>query len=269
MTCILFRKDQDTEDEYEVASSVWGDQLYRFRSELPDNELVVARYSCLPFYEELQEELERKGSRLVNSYQQHSYIAEMAWYKALSELTPRSWKNVGWKTVPDTEHGYVVKGATNSRKFKWNTHMRAPDRDALKEVMHRLYDDPLIADQGLIVREYVPLQKLEEGINGMPITNEWRCFFLGSGLLASGFYWSQAECAEEMGSLPDAARELALEAAHVIHENQEPASPRFFVVDVGLTQEGEWIVIEVNDGQMSGLSMADPIKLYTRLMEHL
>lgn len=174
---ILFRKDCDNGEEYEVAKGIWGDRLTRFRSGIPEGVQVIGRYSCLPFYKDLQDELLNKGSQLLNSHEEHLYIAEMGWYQDLEGLTPKTWFNVGYANAPETEHGWVVKGLTNSRKFKWDTHMYAPDRDALEAVMHRLFDDAMIADQGLAVREYVPLRELETGINGMPVTNEWRCFF--------------------------------------------------------------------------------------------
>jgi len=108
----------------------------------------------------------------------------------------------------------------------------------------------------------VPLEKLEEGINGMPITNEWRCFFWGTDLVSAAYYWSQAECAEQMGPLPEEARELA----DLVAARLAPKVPAF-VVDVAKTEEGRWIVVEINDFQQSGLSMNSPEGFYSRLWE--
>jgi glutathione synthase/RimK-type ligase-like ATP-grasp enzyme len=41
----------------------------------------------------------------------------------------------------------------------------------------------------------------------------------------------------------------------------------FFVLDIGQGVNGEYYLIEVNDGQMSGLSECDPVLLYSRLKE--
>lgn len=268
---ILFRVDQDNEPEYEIAKDIWGDQITRFRSEIPEGSLVIGRYSCLPFYKDLEDELEANGSMLVNSYKEHKHIADMEWYNVLRDpygrTTPKTFFDAGWQTVPDTEHGYVVKGRTNSRKFKWKSHMYAPDREALKDVMHRLYDDPLIADQGLVIREYVPLRQFEEGINGVPITNEWRCFFYGDQMVASGFYWSIAECADNMGELPKEARDIANKAGNIYGSGPEDGKPPFFVVDVAERADGGFTVIELNDGQQSGLSMIDPRGFYQALWD--
>ena len=259
---VLFRKDKDTENEFQVAQEVLGDDLLEFRSDIPAGEIIVPRYSALPFYRDLEREIEHLGSSMINSYQQHQFVAEMEWYEHLKERTPDTWFEVGYATAPDTEHGWVVKGVTNSRKFKWDTHMFADDRDDLRDVMNRLLDDSLIGDQGLAVREYVPLEKLEDAINGLPVTNEWRCFFLNGKMLAGGFYWSQAEKAEHMGTLPHGAKECAEWGAEQIKDHVP-----FFVIDVARTRSGQWIIIEVNDGQMSGLSMIDPETFYQNLSE--
>lgn len=174
---ILFRSDQDTQEELDIARSIWNNRLYKFRSHIPYGCLVIGRYSVLPFYKELDDELASHGSQLINRWYEHRFIADMEWVAPLSAMTPRTWFDVGWANAPETEHGWVVKGRTNSRKFRWNTHMFAKDRNALKNVFHRLHDDTMIAEQGLVVREYIPLKQLEEGINGIPVTNEWRCFF--------------------------------------------------------------------------------------------
>lgn len=259
---ILFRKDQDNEAEFDVATDVWGDYLTRFRSEISPNTTVIGRYSVLPYYNDLYEELERKGSRLINSKETHCLIKDMKWVRALSDLTPDTWFDVGWKNAPDREHGWVVKGRTNSRKFQWRSHMRAEDRDELREVMTRLRRDTMIGDQGLAVREYVPLEKVGEGINGLPFANEWRCFYLDGHLVDAGFYWSVAEVDDEMGSLPKEAKSVADE---VIERWAPPGS--FLAVDVAKTEAGEWILVEINSGQMAGLSMIEPERFYRRLFD--
>lgn len=254
---VFFRYDQDTREEYEIAKQYLPTS--RFTSTIPEGSLVIGRYSVLPFYQWTEEDIvESRKSRLVNTFSEHEYIANASnWAEDLREVTPAVWK-CGWANAPDTEHGWVVKGETNSRKFRWNTHMYAPDRDSLRKVMNRLHEDSLISRQGLIVRPYIPLKTLEFGINNLPITNEWRCFFLGDRLLSHGYYWSIAE------NSPDSCEGLsvAMDAAKIISRKTN-----FFVLDIAETETGEWIVIEVNDGQMSGLSNNNPHALYSALAD--
>lgn len=264
---ILFRADEDTRDEFEICKDVFGsDRVFRYRSNVPSNSLVICRYSCLPFYQELELELKQRGSEMLNSYTGHLFISKMGYMASLQRdkvPTPETWF-VGPSLIPETEHGYVVKGLTNSRKFRWNTHMFAPDKDALLDVVRRLHEDMMLSEQGLVIREYVPLETFETGINDLPITNEWRFFFIDNKMLASGYYWSIAECAEEMGEPPVEAVSLATVASCSITSTLN-SKCRGLVIDVARTKDGDWIVIEVNDLQMSGLSMTDPVKLYTSI----
>lgn len=261
--CILFRKSLAEEAEFQAASAHF--EVFTSRMDIPKDRLVIGRYSVLPYYDELEQDLTRIGSRLVNSYEQHRYIADITrWADTLGSLTPQTWTE--WGSLP--EGSYVLKGRTNSRKHQWNTRMFAPTKADVPRIAQRLWDDALIADQGLVVRKYIPLKKLDEGLNGMPVTNEWRTFWVmtseGTPLcFAQGYYWaSHPECAEK-ASLPESViREVGERAARVIGQHAS-----FFVLDLAETETGEWIVIEANDGQMSGLSLINPNEFYAGLKE--
>lgn len=253
---ILFREDRDTEEEYWVLCRS-GLSYTKYRMTIPDNSLVIGRYSVLPFYKELEEELLTcRSSKLINSYRQHRYIADITqWYQDVKEYTPETFET--WGDLP--EGSYVVKGKTNSRKFQWDSMMFAETREDIPRIVGSLLKDALIQDQGIIVRRYVPLKRIDYGINGLPITREWRCFFLGESLVASGFYWaSHPEC--HQGALPLEAEKFVKKIAKTIAKNTN-----FFVLDVAEKAEGGWILIEINDGQMSGLSCIDPEVFYQDL----
>jgi len=259
---ILIRASLDEEGELEIAREVFGeDMVFEYRSQIPADSLVIGRYSVLPFYVELQKELKLTGSSLINSWSAHQYIANMYWLNALEGLTPETWLQGAWMYLPD-DASFVVKGLTNSRKFQWNTHMFAETKDDVKNVVRRLMDDTMIREQGLVVRRYVPLRKFDEQINGLPVTNEWRFFCLDKKIISSAFYWSNmADELDLPAEVPEAATKLVEEALEKIWEDV-----RFVVVDVAETEEGSWIVVELNDGQMSGLSLNDPRTLYEGLL---
>jgi hypothetical protein len=119
----------------------------------------------------------------------------------------------------------------------------------------------LIGPQGIIYRRYVPLKTFEVGLNGLPFTNEWRFFFYRDTLLSHGYYWS---CAKEetiaQAILTRGGLETAKKIARICKDYVN-----FFVLDMAETVEGDWILIEVNDGQMSGLSENGPHRLYRNL----
>lgn len=258
---VLFRRcfnlsDTDVQEEFEIAQRYLP--VVETRTEAPPNSLVIGRYSVLPYYSELAKELASKGSQLVNSHDQHLYVADICEYADhLREYTPRT--HTTWGHLK--QGAWIVKGKTNSRKFNWNTMMYAEGREQLLEVIGRLLDDPFIAEQGLVVRDFVPLDVIDYGLHGLPIAKEWRCFYWGERMLASGFYWaSHAEDFDE--PLPDEGREFADGVARLVAQRCQ-----FFVMDVAKKQGGGYTVIELNDAQMSGLSLVDPHELYRNLAE--
>jgi hypothetical protein len=62
-------------------------------------------------------------------------------------------------------------------------------------------------------------------------------------------------------------RDLAAAGLAVARQAAARIAPHvpFFVVDVAETEAGPWRVVEVNDGQMSGLSTIDPDRFYAAL----
>ena len=238
------------------------------RMDIRPNTLVVGRYSVLPYYEELEADLRKIGSRLINSHAEHQFIADITNWSGppeeggglLNGLTPYTYTS--WVRLP--EGAYVVKGRTNSRKHQWNTHMFAKSRADLVTVARRLYDDPLVSAQGLVARPFIPLRTLDTGINDLPITHEWRTFWLivedNPVLVAAGPYWASHPDTCSSGDIPQDALSIAREAACRIAPHAT-----FFSLDVAEKDDGGWIVIEVNDGQMSGLSQISPSEFYRSL----
>lgn len=254
---ILFRSDgsRDFEEEMRVAGRYMP--LVTQRTKAPGDSIIVGRYSVLPFYRELEADLATVNSRLVNSYQQHQWIANFDWYHDLQEFTPVTWFDDNFHEAP--EGAFVVKGRTNSRKYSWNTHMYAADKAAAIEVASRLANDSMIGEQGMVYRRFHCLETLEVGLNGLPFSNEWRVFCYGNEILDFGFYWSSAE--KKLDCPGPGMFEFAQKVADVACQHAN-----FYVLDVAKTEDGRWILIEVNDGQMSGLSECDPDTLYSNLV---
>jgi hypothetical protein len=258
MSSILFRKDSDNLEEFEVAQRFFP--VYTQRTECPPG-LVLGRYSVLPFYYELSVDLSNRKCWIINSLSEHWWISKFLYYDDLKEFTPRSWTDYDFHLC---EHPgpFVVKGRTNSRKWEWNKKMFAPTkRDAL-DIAGELAQDGLIGPQGVIYREYVPLVTYEVGLNGLPFTNEWRFFFYKGICVGHGYYWSVAENVDR--ELDDEGYKFAFHVASIAKDFCS-----FFVLDIAKTVEGKWILIEVNDGQMSGLSEIKPEILYRNLKEVL
>lgn len=265
MTVILFRKDFCNVEEMEVAKRYFDVIEHRTDckpSAEAEPQAVICRYSCLPYYAELEYDLAQYCHYPINSYRQHRWIADFEYYDDLKEFTPQSWYDTNfWQC--EYQGPFVVKGKTNSRKWDWNKLMFAPDKKSASRIAAELSTDGLIGPQGIIYRKYVPLKIFEIGLNGLPFTNEYRFFYFKTTRLTGAYYWSVADKMPPPG-VPSEAIEFADKIA------QEAAKHvNFFVLDVAEKEDGGWILIEVNDGQMSGLSENDPDTLYKNLREAL
>jgi hypothetical protein len=229
-------------------------------TQIKPNVPVLARYSLLPNHKETEDLLKLFGDKVVNSYHEHRYIADLAdWYQDLEDLTFKTYFRL--EDVPKDGGPFVLKGETNSKKFQWNTHAYAKDYKAASEVYSRLCQDSIIGDQSIYIREYVPLKKLQEGFNGLPISEEYRFFVINGKLVSGGFYW--ASHVDDLEDIPDASS-VPIEFLKQVIDRVDDAC-NFYVIDVARTATGEWKVVELNDGQQSGLSCIDPEEFYTNL----
>lgn len=230
------------------------------RTHVKPGELVIPRYSALPWNKELCEDIVELGATPINTFRQHCYVADLRnWYYDLAEFTPRTW--FALDQVPKDGGPFVCKGATNSRKHLWSTHMFAEDWYAARDVFLKLAEDTTIGVQPIYIRQYVPLQRLATGMNDLPVSEEYRFFCLDGQVVASGFYWSShiddLECVPSSDAVP---QEFIQKIIGLVSPNI-----RFWVFDVARTEAGDWLVIELNDGQQSGLSEIDPRLFYREL----
>lgn len=258
---ILFRQDRDNEAERIVASQYCD--VVTQRTSVTEPHLVVGRYSVLPFYKELELDLASRGAYLIHSYQQHRYIATMGWADDLEGLTPPAYRDSNFYSAP--EGAYVVKGETNSKKLQWDKKMLARTKSDASRIASDLIDDGGLLGQDIVYRPFVQLRTFDVAMNELPITNEWRFFMWNEDVLAHGYYWS--EMAE-----PEVAAQAEIDEAgfDLVRRASKILSPQvtFYVLDIAQKHDGDWMVVEINDGQMSGLSGCDANALYRRLSEY-
>jgi hypothetical protein len=302
MTIRILYRDFDIDGAERAAISTHFPDSTDSRMDIRKGDVVIGRYSVLPYYAEQERDIKRVGARMLVTHGHHRWIAEMEWAQTLRGFTPKTWFRA--HDLPmDAKGAFVVKGVTNSRKHLWNTHMFARTRADVGVITARLLQDTLIGLQDIVVREYHPLITYMHGFGGVPITKEYRFFMAGARVLASGYYWAShafdvasiCNCghteSEHSGDgrccfITDGkwcvCRCFVREAASVprvvdVRPPQEfiervasqlDAVP-LYVLDVAQTIDGDWIVVELNDLQMSGLALCDPDELYRNLAEHL
>jgi len=89
----------------------------------------------------------------------------------------------------------------------------------------------------------------------MPLKQEYRLFFFKKQLLASYDYWEEGQYSDN--------EQLPLSSFKKIAETIES---NFFTMDIAKRKNGEWIIIELGDGQVAGIpNTTDVNKFYENL----
>jgi hypothetical protein len=223
-------------------------------------------------YRRLYEALLSRGIHLTNdptAYKHCHYLPES--YSIIEACTPKSvWLPitlpVDFERVMDVLRPFgptpvIVKDYVKSQKHYWYEACYIPsaaDREAVERVVSRfiqLQDDDL--NEGLVFRQFVDFEPL--GTNAtMPISREFRIFFLDSIPLYSTAYWPDFSYTGEMPPM-----DMFTEIAHRIKS-------RFFTMDVAKDIDGQWMTMELGDGQVAGLpETADPVSFYKALKNAL
>ena len=217
--------------------------------------------------------LEAKGVRLLNdpaAYRHCHYLPES--YPVIESHTPRSvWLETKGAFSTDEimellrpfgSAPLVLKDYVKSRKHEWDQACFIPsasDRAAVERVVRRfleLQGDDL--NEGLVFREFVEFEPLgRHPKSGMPLTKEFRLFFLDGEAVFWTSYWEEGDYAgltppvERFGSVAGDVRS------------------RFFTMDVAKRQDGEWLIVELGDAQVAGLpDHADVDGFYEALLGH-
>lgn len=263
MNKVILYRGREFEDNEKSAAESAGFTCIDSRMKIKSGEIIIPRYSFLPYPEELEKDINLVDAKLINSVRTHRWIADIGNWASLEGIkTFRTWDRI--EDIPDGTP-LVVKGQTNSRKFSWNNLMYAEDREQAIKIYLELSNDSLIGQQKIYFREYIPLVRLTTGLNGLPISKEFRFFICNGVILSGGFYWSShIEELKEIPSIEEVPLKFLWESIEVISQHAN-----FYALDIAQTEAGEWIIVEINDGCMSGLSENNPTTMYKGLMRSL
>lgn len=245
------------------------------RLPITDVGLLVYRGWMLPVesYATLVNGLAERDGTLINDPSAYRRTHELpGWYDTLVDVTPRSTWIAGMAPFDPPlvraaiasfgDGPIVVKDYVKSRKHDWDEAFYIPtasDWPVAKRVVDRFVElqGPDLAG-GLVFREFVELEPVgRHPRSNLPLSREHRLFFLDGQLLAVGRYWEDAQYTDDVP-----VERLSELAARI--------DSRFFVMDIAKSVAGEWIVIELGDGQVSGLpATVDPTIFYRDLARRL
>jgi dimeric dUTPase (all-alpha-NTP-PPase superfamily) len=238
-----------------------------FKSNIPqldDKASLVLRSWMLNLsqYEELYKTLDELGYVLINTPEQYKnchHFPES--YDYTKEHTSKAIFIKEWDAdiLQDIseffgDKDFLMKDFVKSAKgvpglFKMPTGISG--EDLFKKVEEFVEHRGDLFSEGLVFKEFVDLKHYGENVN------EYRLFFYERRLISS----SQNSNVKEAHTNPstetiDFVKEIALE----IDSN-------FFTIDIAEMENGEWMIIETGDGQVSGLSPGQNCLEYYAQME--
>jgi hypothetical protein len=218
--------------------------------------------------------LEARGVRLVNDPDAYALCHHLPnWYPVLERWTPKSvWLRIDGDVsadelaaalLPFDGGPVIVKDFVKSQKHHWDEACFIPSSadlaNAERVVRSFLELQGPDVNEGLVFREFeqfVPLTSHSR--SGMPLTREYRLFFLDGDPILTSEYWEEGEY-EGPGPPLD---ELRAVAARI--------SSRFFTMDVAQRRDGRWRIVELGDGQVAGLpKRTDPLRFFSLLIQSL
>jgi hypothetical protein len=215
-----------------------------------------------------------RGIRLINTPEQYRhchYLPESC--TIIEGFTPQSvWlekaTGFGLEGIMETlrplgDKPVIVKDFVKSQKHYWNEACYIPsaaNREAVERVVNRFLDlqgDSL--NESLVFREFIEFEPVGvHSRSGMPLSRELRVFVLDGEPLFSTRYW-------EEGDYDD-----TLPAVDSFRDVMRAVRSRFFTMDVAKRLTGAWMIVELGDGQVSGLpETADVSGFYDALRARL
>lgn len=221
-------------------------------------------------YKGMHDALCRRNIRLITSPDEYLHCHWLPnSYSAIAGHTPRTvWMqstSTSWdmKAINDLVKQFgtapvIVKDYVKSRKHEWNEACFIPnasDAEKVAQIVNRfieLQDDDL--QGGLVFREFVEFEPIGVHLkSGMPLTLEFRLFVFDGSVISGSPYWEGQ----------DSTVEPPIE--HFKNLLRDVRS-RFFTCDVARTKDGNWMIVELGDAQVSGLpERCHPMAFYDAL----
>jgi len=277
---VLYPKkvDEDYLEEYQEASVHHNCSLLSFE-DLEAGKLTLAGskiegltiyrgWMMKPeMYKRLYDLLLEQNIMLVNTPEEYErYHTLPGWYKDFEDKTAYSvWTNGTEADILIQKSrlmtkSCIVKDFVKSRKHEWESACFIPDiRDTdratnvIKTFVSRQGDS---LTGGLVLREYLHLKKIgTHEKSGMPLSEEYRVFVLGGSVLTIDGYWNHEE-----------KLNLSEDEYRWIEEIASEIKSSFVTIDLARKEDGKLVVMELGDGQVSGLQEISAKEFYSKIV---
>ena len=237
---------QDTDDPENPWKIIKQD---RFNDE---TELVMRGWMLSPAkYAALESYASSVGCSLTTSasaYESAHYLP--GWYQLFAEFTPASlWlhpeQENTMKQMVDSlnENAYIVKDYVKSRKHEWNTACFAPSKARLMPV----------------IKEFIRLQEEDgNGVEGGIVVREFENFDKDLGEARVWWVNSSPVLTTPHPDNPEKMPVITAEFLDALSASVKALGNPFITTDIAVRLDGSLRVVEVGDGQVSGLPVNQP-----------
>jgi hypothetical protein len=244
-----------------------GASLQRCEEAARENERILHRGWMMSdaLYRALFDGLRGKGYQPITDPEQY---AQAHYLPCAYPLIQRRTAESRWTEGRDVEAAWrlfaemgktavIVKDYVKSAKHKWNEACFIPEgtaRERFGEIIAAfLQARGNLFEKGIVLRKFQRFVKLQEDLRGQPVHEEYRLFMWDGRLLAATPSLRGEGPLENLAEWESIARQF---------------QNRFISMDVARQENGEWLIVEVGDGGVSGLpDSIDTMAFYKALAE--
>jgi hypothetical protein len=279
------KPDMDYEKEYNAAATWSETYLFSYEDMVDNNELhlrgkqldvgeyVYRGWMMKPDqYHEFYNQLEIAGGHLVNAPDEYDYMHMLPnWIRDFEDDTSDSvWtsdlSDDGINmllTHFDAGTSVIVKDYVKSRKHEWDEAFFIPD---VSDVEHALDVIQTFIERqgadivgGIVLREYAELRSIgTHPVSGMPIAEEYRVFYWRGRVVTVIDYWKNNNVNLPVDILD-----------YIVAVGQRVTNSNFYTIDFAIKSDGTPMIMEMGDGQVSGLQEYDEIMFYQLLQAQI
>lgn len=223
-------------------------------------------------YSALYDALLSRGIRLINTAEQYRLTHHLPQsYKLIESHTPRTlWMETDGKNlsydgimqllIPFAGQPLILKDFVKSAKHYWNEACyisSASDATAVRNTVDhflRIRGDKL--EGGLVFREFIDFKPLaEHPASRMPLTKEYRLFFLKGVPIATLRYWDI-----------DGYIETDMPSVDLFSDITKQVRSHFFTMDIAQRNDDDWMIIKLGDGQVASLPQISDVDAFYRAL---
>jgi hypothetical protein len=219
-------------------------------------------------YAALYDALLSRGLRLINTPQQFRSCQLLP--ESLRLIKPYSMRTVyvetdGHDVIPDAimslllpfaGRPLILRDFVRTEKHYWTQACYIPSASDIQSIQNTIQSFMQLREGqiegGLVFREFIEFESIgETRRGGMPLIKEYRLVFIDQQRRAAIRYWNAPQHESDM---PPADPFISL---------AENIRSRFFTMDIARRPDGQWMVIDLGDGQIAPLpAAADLDSLY-------